>query len=110
MYCYCMFLSVNSAFNYVLLSQCCIYVCYDIVSIKISYLVTYLVVVAVGLFGCDGRIMRFVPNSDFENPRNWRTGRLPCHNQRVQFPPATVSVFVQRNNTMLEMVGYNLAL
>jgi len=58
------------------------------------------------MFGCEGKILRWVPNTDFENPRNWRTGRLPCGNEHVRFPPTTASVFVQRNNTMLEIVGY----
>jgi len=62
--------------------------------------------VAASLLACDGRIMRFVPNTDFENARNWRAGRLPCRNEHVRFPPSTAAVFVQRNNTMLELVGF----
>jgi len=49
--------------------------------------------------------MRFVPDTDFENPLNWRAGRLPCRNEHVHFPPTTASVLIQRNNTMLEIVG-----
>ena len=68
----------------------------------------FVVVILVNLFVCDGRILRWIPNTDFENPRNWRTGRLPCNNEHVRFPPTIVSVFVQRNNTMLEIVSHSI--
>ena len=83
---------------------------YTIMLCLINFLFSIRVVIAVGLFGCDGRILRWIPNTNFENPQNWRSGRLPCQNEHVRFPPRIVSVFLQRNNSMLELVGYSYCL
>ena len=47
---------------------------------------------------------RWLPNTNFENPKNWNDGRLPCHNDRVLFPEDAPPVFVQINTTLVEIV------
>ena len=54
----------------------------------------------------DGRFMRWLRNTDFDNPINWKTGRIPCGNEHVRFPPNIASVIVQRNNTVMEIVSF----
>jgi hypothetical protein len=52
----------------------------------------------------EGRYQRWIPNTDFDNPRNWKSGKVPCRNEHVRFPPSVASVFVQRNHTVMEIV------
>lgn len=49
--------------------------------------------------------MRWVQNTDFDNAVNWKTGKVPCRNERVRFPGSVTSVFVQHNSTVLEIVS-----
>jgi len=51
-----------------------------------------------------GRIVRWIPSTNFDSPLNWNTGQIPCHNQRVRFPNTAPSVYIQHNLTTLELV------
>ena len=48
---------------------------------------------------------RWMPSTNFEEPNNWDSGKLPCSGDRVVFPKSTPPVFVQTNTTLTELVS-----
>lgn len=46
---------------------------------------------------------RWLPNTDFGNPKNWKSGRPPCGNDIVVIQEESPSVFLQINTTISEL-------
>ncbi|XP_067847871.1 protein amnionless [Heptranchias perlo] len=57
------------------------------------------------LFHVSGALYRqWIPDTNFNNVTNWDKGRIPCKNDRVQFPKdKSLSVFVQSPFDLMEM-------
>jgi len=51
-----------------------------------------------------GKRMRWIPNVDLNNPDNWEPKGAPCRNDHVRFPAKAPPVYVQTNQTLLELV------
>jgi len=56
------------------------------------------------LVSIEAKIVRWVPNTNTNNPNNWNTGQVPCSNEHIHFPATSPSIYVQNNLTTLEIV------
>ena len=46
-----------------------------------------------------------MPSTNFEEPGNWDSGKIPCSRDRVVFPKNAPPVFIQVNATLTELVS-----
>ncbi|XP_070577931.1 protein amnionless-like [Ptychodera flava] len=55
---------------------------------------------------CSAITKRWLPNTNYDNPKNWNVSRLPCPMDNVVFgrQDETVSVYLQSNSTLREMI------
>ncbi|KAH3846701.1 protein amnionless-like isoform X2 [Dreissena polymorpha] len=52
----------------------------------------------------EGLFIRWLRNTDLNNPHNWDRGNLPCGNDRMIIPDDSPVVFMQINTTVQELV------
>ncbi|KAL3874881.1 hypothetical protein ACJMK2_037837 [Sinanodonta woodiana] len=48
--------------------------------------------------------IKWLPNTNLDNPSNWNQGRLPCGDDRLVIPDESPVVFYQLNTTIRELV------
>ncbi|XP_078001075.1 protein amnionless-like isoform X2 [Glandiceps talaboti] len=75
-----------------------------VLSEKMNFMTLFIIVFLAG--HCLAISKQWLPNTNYDNPVNWKTGRLPCSGGNIVLGARdeSVSVYLQSNSTLRELV------